>query len=185
MVSAMGKFNPNSFFRKYYVKELHLVPIQNWIAKLSLPTSTGWVALYSLVARPPREGHPASYDFFSSICSPICSQNCWQICSPIFHQFFVFIADFSPGFWPLGLFIKLKIWQRHSRPRVKHVLVVLKWLSLLSLKKTFKKTVWFLSDPARYLWGLIYGSGCPSHHHFLRFNWCDSGWWRYQLSTNW
>ena len=40
-------------------------------------------------------------------------------------------------------------------------------------------------------WGPIYGSGCLSLTDSLsprplcRLNWCDSGWWRYKLNTNW
>ena len=59
--------------------------------------------------------------------------------------------------------------------------VILKWCSCRG-----KGFIIFLSDPG--IPGLIYGSGC----HFLSFserllklNWCDSGWWRYQVNTNW
>ena len=37
-------------------------------------------------------------------------------------------------------------------------------------------------------WGPIYGSGSLSltdSKTLCRLNWCDSGWWRYQLNTNW
>ena len=44
----------------------------------------------------------------------------------------------------------------------------------------------FLSDPG--VPGPIFVSGCHSVSEwdtFVRLNWCDSGWWRYQLNTNW
>ena len=37
-------------------------------------------------------------------------------------------------------------------------------------------------------WGPIYGSGClklTDWESFCKLNWCDSGWWIYQLNTNW
>ena len=40
----------------------------------------------------------------------------------------------------------------------------------------------------RCLWGPIYGSGSlklTESKTFCRLNWCDSGWWRYKLYTNW
>ena len=45
----------------------------------------------------------------------------------------------------------------------------------------------FIIGP-RCPWGPIYGSGSLSQTNwdtFCRLNWCDSGWWRYQLDTNW
>ena len=36
----------------------------------------------------------------------------------------------------------------------------------------------------RYTWGPIYGSECLKCTLF-RLNWCDSGWWRYQLNSSW
>ena len=44
----------------------------------------------------------------------------------------------------------------------------------------------FLSDPG--VPGPIFVSVCPSVRHkltFVKLNWCDSGWWGYQLNTNW
>ena len=40
----------------------------------------------------------------------------------------------------------------------------------------------FLSDPGRP--GPIYVSGLCHWVTFCELNWCDSGWWRYQLNTN-
>ena len=37
-------------------------------------------------------------------------------------------------------------------------------------------------------WGPIYGFASLSLSDwdtFLKLNWCDSGWWKYQLNTNW
>ena len=45
----------------------------------------------------------------------------------------------------------------------------------------------FLSDPGkpgvRSLGPDVRPSVCP--YTLLRLNWCDSGWWRYQVNTNW
>ena len=52
--------------------------------------------------------------------------------------------------------------------------------------ENFRDCSQFLSDPG--VPGPIFVSGCPSVRHserLCRLNWCDSGWWGYQLNTNW
>ena len=46
---------------------------------------------------------------------------------------------------------------------------------------------WIFIGP-RYTWGPIYGSKSLSVRNKLMFgwlNWCDSGWWIYQLNSSW
>ena len=58
-----------------------------------------------------------------------------------------------------------------------------------SPKKITEKTICknfdkFLSDPG--VSGVWYmGPVLSNTDNFCRLNWCDSGWWRYKLNTNW
>ena len=60
-----------------------------------------------------------------------------------------------------------------------------------SKKNSTKKSVFSISIGPWYTWVPIYGSKPLSLTDWLterrlcRLDWCDSGWWRYQLNTNW
>ena len=52
------------------------------------------------------------------------------------------------------------------------------------LKQLKALIILFLSDPGKP--GVrSMGRDVPPSHTFSRLNWCDSGWWRYQVNTNW